>query len=97
MPEVKNNMDMTTGDLGLTDKEENQIVAFLQILTDGFTRPYPDRDKFTGACMTCNPATDRNCSPSRQGNGTLIPTPTPLPACGSDICGVAPLPTMPIP
>jgi hypothetical protein len=51
MPEVKNNLDMTTGDLGLTDQEENQIVAFLQTLTDGFTRPYPDRDTFTGVCM----------------------------------------------
>src|SRR5713101_4700782 len=42
MPEVKNNIDMTTGNLGLTDKEENQIVAFLQTITDGFTRPYPN-------------------------------------------------------
>src|ERR1700736_2704435 len=82
-PEVKNNIDMTTGNLGLTDKEENQIVAFLQTLSDGFTRPYPDSDKFTGACMTCT-AADPNCSPSSQGNGSLIPTP-PLPPCGSDI------------
>jgi cytochrome c peroxidase len=95
MPEVKNNIDMTTGNLGLSDKEEDQIVAFLQTLTDGFTQPYPDRDKFTGACMTCNPATDPNCSASRQGNGTLIPTP-PLPKCGSDVCGVAPVPNPPI-
>ncbi|PYO51293.1 MAG: hypothetical protein DMD84_13615, partial [Candidatus Rokuibacteriota bacterium] len=28
-PEVRNNLDMTTGNLGLTDEEENQIVAFL--------------------------------------------------------------------
>jgi cytochrome c peroxidase len=98
VPEVNNpnTIDMTTGKLGLTDTEENQIVAFLQTLTDGFTRPYPDRDKFTGACMTCNPATDPNCSPSRQGNLSLIPTP-PLPPCGSDICGVQPLPSRPIP
>jgi cytochrome c peroxidase len=39
MPEVKNNLDMTTGMLGLTDQEENQVVAFLQTLTDGFTNP----------------------------------------------------------
>jgi cytochrome c peroxidase len=96
MPEVKNNIDMTTGSLGLTDQEENQIVAFLQTLTDGYTRPYPDSDKFTGACMTCDPAKDPNCSPSRQGNGSLIPTP-PLPPCGSDICGVSPVPSPPIP
>jgi cytochrome c peroxidase len=96
MPEVRNNLDTTTGMLGLTDTEENQIVAFLMTLTDGFTRPYPDINTFTGVCMTCNPATDPNCSPSRQGNGSLIPTP-PLPQCASAICGVAPLPTMPIP
>jgi len=96
MPEVTNNIDMTTGNLGLTDQEENQIVAFLQTLTDGYTRPYPDRDKFTGACMTCDPAKDPNCSPSRQGNGSLIPTP-PLPPCASDICGVQPVPSKPIP
>jgi cytochrome c peroxidase len=95
MPEVKNNLDMTTGDLGLTDKEEDQIVAFLHTLNDGYTTPYPDRDTFTGACMTCSP-TDPNCSPSRQGNGFLIPTPT-LPPCASGICGVAPFPNPSIP
>src|SRR5260370_40835824 len=39
MPEVKQNLDMTTGNLGLTDKEEKQIVSFLQALKDGFTTP----------------------------------------------------------
>jgi len=96
MAEVKNNEDMTVGKLGLTDTEENQIVAFLQTLTDGFTQPYPDINTFTGMCMTCNPATDPNCSPSRQGNGFLIPTP-PLPPCASAVCGVSPFPSPPIP
>ena len=32
---------MTTGNLGLTDQEENQIVSFLQTLSDGFTTPIP--------------------------------------------------------
>jgi cytochrome c peroxidase len=95
MKEVTNNLDMTTGMLGLTDKEEDQIVAFLEIVTDGFTAPYPNSDTFTGSCMTCNPATDPNCSPSRQGNGELIPTP-PLPPCASAVCGVAPVPIPPI-
>src|SRR5246127_518455 len=95
MKEVPNNLDTTTGMLGLTDKEEDQIVAFLETLTDGFTAPYPNSDTFTGSCMTCNPATDPNCSPSRQGNGELIPTP-PLPPCASAICGVAPVPNPPI-
>jgi cytochrome c peroxidase len=51
MPEVPNNIDMTIGMLGLTDAEEDQIVIFLQTLTDGFTTPYPDIDTFTGTCM----------------------------------------------
>src|SRR5438445_269533 len=89
MPEVKNNLDMTTGKLGLTDLEENQIVAFLRTLTDGFTRPYPNRDTFTGACMTGGSA-------KTQGNGFLIPTP-PLPPCASAVCGVPPVPNPPLP
>src|SRR4029077_1876165 len=89
--------DMTTGNLGLTDQEENQIVAFLQTLTDGFTTTYPNSDTYTGICTTCDPATDPNCSPSKQGNGSLIPTPTPLPPCAPAICAVSPTPTPAIP
>jgi cytochrome c peroxidase len=97
-PEVPSptTIDMTSGKLGLTDQEENQIVAFLQTLTDGLTTPYPNSDTYTGACTTCDPATDPNCSPSRQGNGSLIPTP-PLPPCAPEICGVSPTPNPPIP
>jgi cytochrome c peroxidase len=84
MPEVPNNIDMTVGNLGLTDQEENQIVTFLQALTDGFTTPYPDINTFTGQCMTGGSA-------ATQGNELLIPTP-PLPPCASAICGVQPLP-----
>jgi cytochrome c peroxidase len=50
-PEVKNNMDMTSGKLGLSDHEEDLIVIFLGTLTDGFTTPYPDADKYTGDCL----------------------------------------------
>jgi cytochrome c peroxidase len=89
MPEVRNNMDRTIGNLGLTDEEENEIVAFLQTLTDGYTRPYTNRDTFTGVCMTGGSA-------KTQGNEFLIPTP-PLPPCSGSICGVPPLPTTPIP
>jgi hypothetical protein len=90
MPEVPNNIDMTVGNLGLTDQEENQIVIFLQALTDGFTTPYPDIDTFTGQCMTGGSA-------ATQGNEFLIPTP-PLPPCAAAICGVQPLPApRPIP
>jgi cytochrome c peroxidase len=49
-PEVTANMDMTIGNLMLTDAEEDQLVAFLKTLTDGYTRPYPDADAFTGTC-----------------------------------------------
>ena len=89
MPEVPNNIDMTVGNLGLTDQEENLVVTFLQTLTDGFTTPYPDINTFTGACMTGGLA-------STQGNEFLIPTP-PLPPCAPEICGVAPVPNPPIP
>ncbi len=89
-PEVPNNEDMTVGNLNLSDQEENQIVAFLQTLTDGFTQPFPNINTFTGRCMSGGSA-------STQGNSSLIPTPTPLPACASAICDVAPLPTKPIP
>jgi len=85
-PEVPNNIDMTTGRLGLTDQEEDQIVAFLQTLTDGFTRPYDNRDTFTGTCMSGGSA-------STQGNEFLIPTPQPLPTCPPAICGLAPTPS----
>jgi cytochrome c peroxidase len=64
-PEVLANEDMTVGKLGLTDKEENQIVKFLQTLDDGFTTPYPDINTFTGACMSGGNA-------STQGNSSII-------------------------
>jgi cytochrome c peroxidase len=65
-PEVPQNLDMTVGDLGLTDTEENQIVAFLKTLNDGYTTPYPDINTYTGACMTGGNA-------STQGNSSIIP------------------------
>jgi len=88
MPEVRNNIDCTTGRLGLTDMEENQIVAFLQTLTDGFTVPFPNINTFTGTCMSGGSA-------STQGNEFLIPTPT-LPPCATAVCGVPPVPNPPI-
>jgi cytochrome c peroxidase len=51
-PEVTENVTMSMGSLGLTDTEENQIVTFLQTLNDGFTRPYPHINTYTGACRT---------------------------------------------
>ena len=94
-PEVPNNIDMTTGALGLTDQEENQIVAFLQTLTDGFNpanptvSTYKNIDTFTGQCSTTLPGE----TASTQGNETLIPTwnLAQFP-CATDICGVPPLP-----
>jgi cytochrome c peroxidase len=66
-PEVPQNLDMTVGNLHLTDHEENLIVKFLETLSDGFTRPYPDVDTFTGECMTGGEA-------STQGNASIIPS-----------------------
>jgi cytochrome c peroxidase len=65
VPEVTANEDMTVGKLGLTDAEENQIVAFLQTLNDGFTTPFPDIGTYTGACMSGGTA-------ATQGNSTII-------------------------
>jgi cytochrome c peroxidase len=69
--EVPQNQDMTVGNLHLTDVEENQVVKFLQTLTDGFTAaglpPYPDINTYTGACMTGGNA-------STQGNSSIIPS-----------------------
>jgi len=94
-PEVPNNLDMTTGALGLTDTEENQIVAFLQTLTDGFNpanptvSTYKNIDTFTGQCSPPVPGQ----TASTQGNETIIPTwnLAQFP-CATDICGVAPVP-----
>jgi cytochrome c peroxidase len=63
--EVSVNQDMTVGNLGLTDTEENEIVVFLQTLSDGYTTPYPFIGTYTGACMTGGTA-------ATQGNSTLI-------------------------
>src|SRR6201987_5793055 len=65
VPEVSANEDMTVGKLNLTDQEENQIVKFLQTLTDGYTTPFPDINTYTGACM-------RGGNVSTQGNSTII-------------------------
>lgn len=38
-PEVSENLNRTVGRLGLSNQEENQIVAFLKALTDGYKPP----------------------------------------------------------
>jgi len=96
MAEVPNNVDHTVGSLGLTDQEENQIVAFMQTLTDGYNpanpsvSTYKNIDTFTGQCSTTLPGQ----TASTQGNETLIPTWsfTQFP-CATDICGVPPVPS----
>jgi cytochrome c peroxidase len=55
MPEDPNNENMTIGKLGLTDAEENDLVAFLQTLTDGFIKP--SSAAATPASATRKPAT----------------------------------------
>ncbi|MGF1563293.1 MAG: hypothetical protein ACFB3T_14075 [Geminicoccaceae bacterium] len=85
MPEVPNSMDDTIGDLRLTDEEEDQIVAFLETVTDGYTTLYPNRDLYTGACQIGGDA-------ATEGNETLIAIPD-LPDCAPEICGVDPVPS----
>ena len=100
-PEVPNNIDMTTGTLGLTDREENQIVDFLMTLTDGYNpnnptvSTYKNIDTFTGQCSRALPGE----TATNQGNETLIPTwdLAQFP-CAADICNVPPVPSpKPIP
>jgi cytochrome c peroxidase len=86
MPEVPNNIDMTVGNLGLTDREENQIVVFLHTLTDGFTTPYPDINTFTGQCVTGGTA-------ATQGNEFLIPRLSLRASAGRTRCGGASVPS----
>jgi cytochrome c peroxidase len=38
-PEVPQNVNKTIGNLGLNAAEEDQLVAFLKTLTDGYTLP----------------------------------------------------------
>jgi cytochrome c peroxidase len=101
MPEVPDNMNMTIGNLGLTDQEENLVVLAIQLATDGFdpnnptVSTYPNIDTFTGQCSTTLPGQ----TASTQGNETLTPTWsfTQYP-CASDICDVSPVPApSPIP
>ena len=89
---------MTTGNLQLTDQEENLIVTFLETLTDGFdpnnptVSAYKNIDTFTGSLAggQCKIGGD----PRTQGNETLIPTwsLTQFP-CATDVCGVPPVPS----
>ena len=95
MPEVPNNIDMTTGTLGLTDKEENQIVAFLQTLTDGFNpanptvSTYKNIDTFTGQCSIASPVRLQRTKVMRRSSRPWNLTQFP---CAADICGVPPCP-----
>jgi cytochrome c peroxidase len=43
-PEFPQNMDKTIGDLGLSNEQEDQIVAFLKTLTDGY-KPQQARER----------------------------------------------------
>jgi cytochrome c peroxidase len=55
MPEDPNNENMTIGRLGLSSAEENDLVAFLQTLTDGFVQPSASTS--TPASLARKPAT----------------------------------------
>ena len=53
-PEAPDNVNSTIGNLELTDKEEDQIVAFLRTLTDGYMYPYTDGDTFRPSHVTAS-------------------------------------------
>jgi cytochrome c peroxidase len=56
MPEDPNNENMTIGKLGLSSAEEDDLVAFLQTLTDGFVQP-SSASTNTPASLKRKPAT----------------------------------------
>jgi cytochrome c peroxidase len=56
MPEDPNNENMTIGKLGLSSSEEDDVVAFLLTLTDGFVQP-PATSTGTPASLARKPAT----------------------------------------
>jgi cytochrome c peroxidase len=56
MPEDPNNENMTIGKLGLTGSEENDLVAFLETLTDGFVKASASSNS-TPASLLRKPAT----------------------------------------
>jgi cytochrome c peroxidase len=56
MPEDFNNENMTIGKLGLSSAEEDDLVAFLQTLTDGFVQPSSAATS-TPASLARKPAT----------------------------------------
>jgi hypothetical protein len=93
-PEVSHNEDTMVGHLQLTDQEENQFVAFMETLTDGYTTLYHNSDTVTGRCA----ATTAGETASTLGNETLTPiwSLAQFP-CAADVCGVPPVPNPPIP
>jgi cytochrome c peroxidase len=60
-PEVNVNVDTTIGNLGLSDKEEDQIVAFMKTLTDGFVPQGQQGDQSTPQSLR---ATEANVQPT---------------------------------
>lgn len=54
-PEISANEDKTIGNLGLSDQEENAIVAFLKTLTDGYIHVVAPGDAF-GASIGVSPS-----------------------------------------
>lgn len=56
MPEDPNNENMTIGHLGLSNAEENDLVAFLETLNDGYVQPTADSAS-TPASLKRKPAT----------------------------------------
>ena len=52
---VPQNVDTTIGNLGLTNEQEDQLVAFLQTLTDGYEPRPSGSGKITAALVTGDP------------------------------------------
>ncbi len=53
-PEVADNLSPLLGNLGLTDQEEDAIVAFMQTLSDGYMTPSTGESLYMSYCIGCH-------------------------------------------
>ncbi len=80
-PEVMDNVNKDQlGDLGLTDGEEDAIVAFLKTLSDGYMKPPTGMSLYKSYCMGCHGSADPgNMDP---------PSPAPRKVIGARPCSI---------
>ncbi len=69
-PEVASNVNTEVlGNLGLSEKDEEALVAFMQTLSDGYMDPFDGKDLYDGYCMGCHGSAD----PADMGPAPVAP------------------------